>query len=596
MTAPLEDYALIGDRNTAALVCRDGSIDWLCWPRFDSDACFAALLGGRENGCWLIAPEQDDAPDRREHTSSRRYQTDTMVLETDFETTDLAVRILDFMPPAAGSSALIRLVVGLRGQTAMKLDLDLRFDLGKLPPWTEPRGDGFIGRIGPDLVLFKSQVPIRIRHGGASAAFTVSDGECLAFTLQYGDSCRDLPGEIDPKAALASTQRYWKDWIGRFDKPTDWPEAVKRSLLTLRALIYAPTGGLVAAPTTSLPEKPGGSSNWDYRYTWLRDATFTIGALLNAGYHKEAQQWRDWILRAIGGTPSELRILYRVDGSRHVNEWSADWLPGYRWARPVRVGNAAAAQRQIDVLGEVLDTLGLASRAGIQVSSQETHVARAIAERIEAIWQDMGQGVWEFRGEPRQYTYSKVMAWVGVDRFIRHEQLRGTTEPSVLRRLAALRERIHREVCEEGYHAGLGTFVQHYGGQVLDGSLLLMPLVGFLPANEPRMAGTIAAIERELMEDGLVRRKRGEGPEPEGAFLACSCWLADCRRLQGRDQDARDTFERVLSVRNDVGLLSEEYNLRGRHLAGNFPQALSHLALVTTGLGLSGPVLERGGG
>ena len=352
----------------------------------------------------------------------------------------------------------------------------------------------------------------------------------------------------------------------------------------------------MAAPTTSLPEKPGGSSNWDYRYTWLRDATFTIGALLNAGYHKEAQQWRDWILRAIGGTPSELRILYRVDGSRHVNEWSADWLPGYRWARPVRVGNAAAAQRQIDVLGEVLDTLGLASRAGIQVSSQETHVARAIAERIEAIWQDMGQGVWESRGEPRRYTYSKVMAWVGVDRFIRHEQLRGTTEPSVLRRLAALRERIHREVCEEGYHAGLGTFVQHYGGQVLDGSLLLMPLVGFLPANEPRMAGTIAAIERELMEDGLVRRKRGEGPEPEGAFLACSCWLADCRRLQGRDKDARDTFERVLSVRNDVGLLSEEYNLRGRHLAGNFPQALSHLALVTTGLGLSGPVLERGGG
>jgi len=332
-----------------------------------------------------------------------------------------------------------------------------------------------------------------------------------------------------------------------------------------------------------------------YRFCWLRDATFTIGTLLNAGYHQEAQQWRDWILRALAGTPSELRIMYRVDGSRHVNEWEVDWLPGYRWARPVRVGNAAAAQRQLDVLGDVLDTMALSIQAGLPVTSQQQHVARAITERIEAIWQEPGQGVWESRGEPRQYTYAKVMAWAGVDRFLRHHVLHGTMEPEALRRLEALRARIHQQVCEEGYHPGLGTFVQYYGGEAPDGSLLLMPLVGFLRVDDPRMAGTIAAIERDLMHDGLVWRKHGDG-EPEGAFLACSCWLADCRSLQGRDAEAREVFERMLLVRNDVGLLSEEYNLRGRHLAGNFPQALSHLALVTTALGLSGPVLQRGGG
>ncbi len=588
MTAPLEDYALIGDRETAALVRRNGSIDWLCMPRFDSDACFAALLGSAENGRWSIAPT-------READVSRRYQTDTMVLETDFQIGGAAVRVIDFMPLGNGQSSVIRLVAGLRGQTEMAFDLRLRFDYGKIPPWTEARDGGFVARIGPDLTVLYSAVPLEIAHGGASGSFTVSAGERLAFTLRFGDSMREPPGRLDAEAALATTRHLWRTWIGQFSAPTHWPDAVRRSLLILRALT-SPTGGLVAAPTTSLPEKPGGSSNWDYRYCWLRDATFTIGALLNAGYREEAQQWRDWILRALGGTPSEMRIMYRVDGGRHINEWEVDWLPGYRWTKPVRVGNAAAAQRQIDVLGEVLDAFGLAAQAGIEVSAQQQGVAQAIVERIEAIWRDDGQGVWESRGEGRQYTYSKVMAWAGVNQFLRQAPLHETTDPDTLRRLAGLRARIHAEVCEEGYHSGLGTFVQHYGGQALDASLLLIPLVGFLPVSDPRIAGTIAAVERELLEDGLVCRKRAQGDEPEGAFLACTCWLADCRGMQGRDAAARDALERVLGVRNDLGLLSEEYNLRGRQLAGNFPQALSHLALVTTALGLSGPVLQRGGG
>ena len=589
MTAPIEDYALIGDRETAALVRRNGSIDWLCWPRFDSDACFAALLGGPANGRWSIAPAQ-------QARITRRYQPDTMVLETDFEVGASAVRVIDFMPPRDGHSSLVRIVSGLRGRTKMQLDLNLRFDYGKIPPWTEPHEQGFLARIGPDLGIFRSSVPVEMQPGGAHAAFEVSAGERIAFTLRYGDSCQAPPPALDAEHTLFATQKYWREWIGRFDKPTHWPGAVRRSLLVLRTLINGPTGGLVAAPTTSLPEKPGGASNWDYRFCWLRDATFTIATLLNAGYHEEAQQWRAWILRAVAGTPSELRIMYRVDGGRHVNEWTVDWLPGYRWASPVRVGNAAAAQRQIDVLGEVLDAFGLATQAGLDPSSQEVHVSRALAERIETIWQKPGHGVWESRGEELHYTYSKVMAWVGIDRFLRHAKLHEAADADLLRRLAALRGRIHAEVCEEGYHTGLGRFVQHYGGHALDASLLLLPLVGFLPVSDPRIAGTIAAVERELLEDGLVRRKSAEGPEPEGAFLACTFWLADCRSLQGREAEARGAFERVLSVRNDLGLLSEEYNVRGRHLAGNFPQALSHLALVTTALGLSGPVLQRGGG
>ena len=587
MTAPLEDYAMIGDRRTAALVGLDGSIDWLCWPRFDSDACFAALLGGPENGRWLLAPAQTVR-------AVRRYQTDTVVLETDFEAAAWAVRVIDFMPLDDANSSLVRIVVGLRGHAPMRMVLAMRFDFGKIPPWTEATESGFIARIGPDLGVLHADVPVDVRHWGAEATFSVAAGQRVTFTLRYGHACANLPDLLDAEEALTRTQDAWRGWIGCFDKPTDWPEAVRRSLLTVRALTEVWNGGVVAAPTTSLPEKPGGTSNWDYRYCWLRDATFTIGALLNAGFHEEARQWRDWILRALAGTPSELRIMYRLDGSRHLNEWLVDWLPGYRWSRPVRVGNAAAAQRQIDVLGELLDSFALLSRAGMETSEHQRHVARAIAERIEATWQENGQGIWELRAEPRQYTYSKAMAWVGVDRFLRHAALHGGTEPDVLRRMAGLRATIHETVCREGFHPGLGTFVQHYGGQTLDASLLLLPLVGFLPVDDPRIAGTIAAVERELVVDGLVWRK-SPGTEPEGAFLACSCWLADCRKMQGRDAEAREGFERLLSVRNDVGLLSEEYSICGRHLSGNFPQTLSHLALITTALGLSGPVLQRGG-
>jgi len=589
MTTRLEDYGMIGDGQTAALVSRQGSVDWLCWPRFDSDACLAALLGRPKNGRWLIAPVQPGK-------ATRRYQDDTLILETEHTTDDGVVRVVDFMPQRKdGSSVLIRQVTGLSGRVPMILDLSLRFDYGKIPPWTESTDDGFVARIGPDLVLLRAETRVEVTQGGACGEFIVAQGECLTFTLQHGSSCTRPPPPVDVVAALHATQRYWRDWIGHFDRPTHWPDAVRRSLITLRALIHEPSGGLVAAPTTSLPEKLGGSDNWDYRYTWLRDATFTISALLNAGYHEEAERWREWILRAVAGTPSELRILYRVDGGRHVNEWTVDWLDGYRWSRPVRIGNAAAAQRQIDVLGEVIDTLGVAAEAGVPVSAQEQAVAHAIAERIAGIWREGGRGVWESRGEPKQYTYSKVMAWVGLDRFIRNEKLHGDADTSMLRKLTHLREEIHREVCDEGFHPRLGSFVQHYGAQTLDASLLLIPLVGFLPADDPRIAGTIAAIERELMEDGLVRRKPPSGAVPEGAFLACSCWLADCRQMQGRHEEACEALERVLSVRNDLGLLSEEYDLGAGQLAGNFPQALSHLALVTSALGLSGKVLQRGG-
>ena len=551
MTVPLEDYALIGDRQTAALVSRFGSIDWLCWPRFDSDACFASLIGGPENGRWVIAPAQA-------HSATRRYQTDTMVLETDFETDSGTVRLIDFMVPEQEASTLVRILVGVRGSVALKLRLDLRYDYGKIPPWTEPSERGFIACIGPDLITCQSAVTLELAHGGASAAITISEGERLSFLLRNGHSCAPPPGAVDADAALLQTQQYWRAWINRFDKPTRWPDAVRRSLLVLRASTHWPTGGLVAAPTTSLPEQPGGSANWDYRYCWLRNSTFTISALLNAGYHQEAREWRDWVLRALAGTPSELRILYRVDGARHVNEWTVDWLRGYRWSKPVRIGNAAASQRQIDVLGEVLETMALADKAGVSVSEQEAHIARALVERIETMWPDPGEGVWEGRGEPRNYTYSKVMAWAGVDRFLRHPALHRTAGPDVLRRLAAVRESIHREVCEEGFHSGLGRFVDYYGGETLDASLLLMPLVGFLPVSDPRMAATIAAVERTLMHDGLVRRKPVESMQPEGAFIACTCWLADCRNLQGRDEAAVEALERVLSIRNDVGLLSED--------------------------------------
>ena len=516
-------------------------------------------------------------------------------METEFETANGAVRIIDFMPIRKGASTLVRIVTGVHGTVPMKCRLRLRFDYGALPPWSVSTGREVVAKVGPDLAVLRAPVDLVVDLDETSAAFDVAAGERLAFVLSYGASHEPSPEPVDTEAALIETQAYWRDWIGDFDDAkTEWPAQVRRSLITLKAMIHAPTGGLVAAPTTSLPEAPGGTMNWDYRYCWVRDASFTLCALLNAGFHGEAASWRDWLLRAVGGSPKQLRIMYRVDGSRHLSEWEVGSLPGYRYATPVRVGNAASTQHQVDVFGELLDALDVARRGGVPGSDQEAIVSGRIAAHIAKIWHTEGSGVWESRAALRHYTYSKVMAWVGLDRFIRYHGATGSVD---IMKLRELRQTIHDEVCREGWNEGLGTFTQHYGGQAVDASLLLLPLVGFLPADDPRMAATIATIGRELSEGGLIRRTktRADGPN-EGAFLACSCWMADCLNMQGRKEEARAQFERVLAVANDLGLLSEEFNVPAKHLAGNFPQALTHLAVVNTALGLCGPTLQRGGG
>jgi GH15 family glucan-1,4-alpha-glucosidase len=596
MSKPIEDYALLGDGETAALVGRDGSIDWLCWPRFDDDACFAALLGTQENGHWSISPVAAAIH------QGRRYQEDTLVMETDFETAEGAVRVIDFMPMRTTFSSVVRIVVGVRGNVRMRSVLRLRFDYGALPPWSTVEGDSVVAKVGPDLVILRAPMPLEVKAHATETEteFDVAQGSRLAFVLSYGPSHQPPPAAIDAEVALVSTQEFWRNWIGDFDNSkTDWPREVRRSLVTLKALIHQSSGGLIAAPTTSLPEAPGGTMNWDYRYCWLRDASFTLGALLNAGFHGEAQAWRDWLLRAIAGSPERVRIMYRVDGARHLVEWTVDSLPGYRYSQPVRIGNAASTQHQIDIFGEVLDCLDLARRGGVPPSTQEAEVALKIVAHLETMWNSEGSGVWESRADPRQYTYSKVMAWVAFDRFIRHHNAPDAVvkvDRCVLERICALRSTVHEQVCREGWNEGLGSFTQHYGGQVLDASLLLLPLVGFLSVDDPRMAATIATIQRELSEGGLIRRTKArvDGPS-EGAFLACSCWMADCLNLQGRTNEARAQFERVLAVSNELGLLSEEYNVAGKHLAGNFPQALTHLAIVNTALNLCGPTLNRGG-
>ena len=592
VSKPIEDYALLGDEETAALLAKDGSIDWLCWPRFDDDACFAALLGTDDHGHWSIAPGSAVI------SGSRRYQHDTLVVETDFVTAEGEVRLIDFMPVRNTFSSVVRIVVGLRGTVKMRSTLRLRFDYGALPPWIEVNGQEAVAKVGPNLVVLRAPVHLVNKATSIEADFDVSAGRRLAFVMSYGAAHEAPPPPIDPEAALASTRRFWLDWIGRFDNAkTEWPDQVRRSLITLKALIHQRSGGLLAAPTTSLPEAPAGTMNWDYRYCWLRDASFALTALLNAGYHDEAQGWRDWLLRAIAGSPANMRIMYRVDGARHLPEWTVDTLPGYRYAKPVRVGNAASTQQQLDVYGEVLDCLDLARRGGVPSPEQEFVVEKKLIEHLETIWQTEGAGMWESRGEARHYTYSKVMVWVAFDRFAGHHETAGLVSRDVLDRIKALRATVHAEICRESWNEGLGTFTQHYGGQELDASVLLLPLVGFLPVEDRRIASTIATIERELGDGGLIRRTRAQpGKANEGAFLACSCWMAECLMLQGRDKEAKEQFERVLAVANDLGLLAEEYNVAGQRMAGNFPQALTHLAVVHTALALSGPVLRRGSG
>ena len=581
----IEDYALIGDCESAALVSREGSIDWLCWPRFDSAACFAALLGTAEHGRWLLRPSSDNA------TSTRRYAGDSLILETTFETPEGAVLVTDFMPVQGDGSDIVRIAQGMRGRVQMRTELTFRFAYGSLVPWVSRLADGRHRAIaGPDMLVLRSDVPL---HGSGLSTvgdFTVAAGETAAFVLAWGPSHRPPPDTVEPHAALRATREFWADWSGRCTYGGEWREPVHRSLLTLKALTYAPTGGIVAAPTTSLPEHFGGSRNWDYRFCWLRDATISLLALMDAGYFDEAKAWRDWLVRAAAGSPEQAQIMYGIAGERHLLEWEIPWLPGFADSRPVRVGNAAHAQFQLDVFGEVLDALQQGRLGGIAETEEAWHVQRQLASHVEKVWSTADQGLWEVRSGPQHFTHSKVMAWVAIDRVIKGVEQFGLQGP--VDRWRVLRQRIHDEVCERAWSDRERSFVQAYDTPHLDASALLIPLVGFLPATDPRMAATIERIEQRLKVDGLLLRydthRSIDGlPPGEGAFLACSFWLADAYVLQGRRAEARALFERLIALRNDVGLLSEEYDPVNKRFLGNFPQAFSHVALVTTGLNLS---------
>lgn len=581
MSTPLEELAMIGDGETVALVSRRGTIEWLCLPRFDSPACCSALLGTDEHGYWSIAPET--TIERAEH----RYRTDTLILETELTTADGTIRLTDFMPIRCGDPALVRIVTGIEGTVPTRLNASFRFDYGNMPPWVTEIDGGAVMHVGPDKLVLHGSDALQIASDAVTARFTVEAGSTHAFVLRYGAAHDPNPEPIAPAEALEETQHYWEEWIGRFDDGTEHRAAVRRSLLTLKALIHRPTGGLVAAPTTSLPEQPGGSMNWDYRYCWLRDATFTLSALVGCGYLDEAAAWRDWILRAVAGAPDKMQIMYRVDGSRRLDEAELPWLPGYQFARPVRVGNAAAGQLQLDVYGELINTLHTAERAGMARTDQGRHLEHAIVEHVAAVWGDPDKGPWESRGQPRHYTYSKVMAWVALDRYL--AGCGGDELPDEKRwTMRALRDHIREVICRDGFNPGLGSFTSYFGGQEVDASLLLLPKVGFLPANDERMLGTVRLIERTLVDDGLVRRHLMNDIVPEGAFLACSFWLAECQFWQGRHADAVRSVDRALATRSDLGLLSEEYDVASRRLTGNFPQALSHLALINAVLTMSG--------
>ena len=584
MASRIEDYALIGDCETAALVSRGGSIDWLCWPRFDSDACFAALLGRPEHGRWLLAPAKPAAG------VTRRYRGDTLILETDFETADGAVTVIDFMPPRSGAPDIVRIVVGRSGQVAMHGELIIRFDYGCVVPWVTRLDGGLQAVAGPDMLLLRTRAPLCGRDLTTISDFTVSAGERVPFILTYAPSYAKPPDAVDAEAALRETETFWQDWIGRCSHRGPWSDAVRRSLITLKALTYRPTGGIVAAPTASLPEQLGGVRNWDYRHCWLRDSTFTLQALMNAGYYEEADAWRDWLLRAAAGSPHQLQIMYGLAGERRLMEWVPDWLPGYEGALPVRIGNAASRQLQLDVYGEVMDTLHQGRQGGLGNNMAGWRLQCALLAHLEKIWDQPDEGIWEIRGGRRHFTFSKVMAWAAFDRAIKSAEQFGMAGP--VERWKTLRQRICQDICARGFDADLGFFVQSYGAREPDAALLLLPIIGFLPATDSRVRGTVAAIERHLLRDGFVQRydtgRSDDGlPAGEGAFLACSFWLVDSYILQNRRDEALALFERLLALRNDVGLLSEEYDPRAGRLVGNFPQAFSHIALVNSAHNLS---------
>jgi GH15 family glucan-1,4-alpha-glucosidase len=593
----IEDYALIGDLQTAALVGRDCSIDWLCFPRFDSRACFAALLGDEQHGRWILTPAGEVK------RTERRYREDTLVLDTELETDTGTVRVVDFMPPRGRNPDVVRVVEGVSGRVSMRMQLVIRFDYGSIVPWVRRRGGSLMAIGGPDALVLRTPIRTEGRDFTTVAEFDVSAGDWIPFTLTWFRSYDPMPEPIDPAVALRETIGFWSEWTGASTYTGSWRDAVMTSLRILKALTYAPTGGIVAAATTSLPEQLGGVRNWDYRYCWLRDATFSLYALMLAGYHDEALAWRDWLLRAVAGDPAEIRIMYGPTGERRLPETQLDWLPGYEGSSPVRIGNAASTQSQLDVFGEVLDSFWFSRRIGFPPNEVAWNLAVKLLDYLESAWREPDEGIWEVRGEPRDFTYSKVMAWVAFDRAVRAIEGYGRKGP--LDRWKRAREELRSEILEKGYDADRGAFVQSFGSKDLDASVLMLPLVGFIPASDERMLGTIKVIRRELVRDGLVFRYSSDNaqaidglPAGEAAFLPCTFWLADNLTLLGRRAEARGLFERLLDLRNDLGLLSEEYDVEAKRLVGNFPQAFTHVALVNTARNLSpglGPAQHRGG-
>ncbi len=580
MIRPIEDYALIGDTVTAALVAKSGSIDWLCVPRFDSNACFAALLGTAENGRWRIAPVEVEAK------VSRQYRENTLILETEFTTTEGRVRLIDFMPVGTDATHIVRIVQGVEGCVAMEVDLTIRFDYGSIVPWVTQENEDVLRAIaGPDMITLTT--PVKLEGDGLTTRgrFEVRTGQRVPFVMTYSLSHLPPPERIYADAALHRAQDFWEKWVAHAQGNGQYADAVNRSLITLKALTYAPSGGIVAAPTTSLPEYLGGVRNWDYRFCWLRDATLSLLAFMNSGHFDEARAWRDWLMRAAAGSPEQLRIMYGIAGERRLPEWQIPWLPGYGKSRPVRIGNAASQQRQLDVYGEVMDALHQARKGGLQANAENWDMQRALLDHLEKIWREPDEGIWETRGPPQHFTFSKVMCWVAFDRGIKAIEEAELDGP--LDHWKKVRGEIHETVCRDAFNASLGSFTQAFGSDQLDASTLLISSVGFLAHDDERIAGTIAAVERRLLRDGFVLRyntkESDDGlPAGEGAFLACSFWLVDAYVMSGRMDDARRMFERLLSLRNDVGLLAEEYDPRIKRQVGNFPQAFSHVGLINS--------------
>src|SRR5690554_550241 len=595
MAPRIEDYALLGNCRTAALVSKLGSIDWLCFPRFDAAACFAAMLGTPENGRWQISPT---SPIRN---ITRHYHDGTMILETTFVTDEGVATLIDFMPSTFTHSSHARIVVGVEGTVTLDMDLVIRFDYGRTVPWVEKHDPRTLTAVaGPDMLVLRTDVPLKARAKHTNARFTVAQGERKVFTLSHQPSHEPVADAFDAEAALAKTEYFWHEFSSRCPDVGPWSALVKRSLITLKALTYLPTGGIVAAPTTSLPEQLGGKRNWDYRYCWLRDVIMTLLAFMSLGYFEEARAWRDWLARSIAGNPGQMQIMYGLGGERHLPEYELPWLTGYEDSQPVRVGNVAATQRQLDVYGEVADAMEQAIKGKLPAHPRIEAIAEVIVPFLEQAWREPDEGIWEIRAERQHFTHSKVMAWVAFDRIamVAGDMKNGQEFADNCRKIA---DEIHAEVCREGYDPELNSFVQFYGSKLLDASLLQIALTGFLPPDDPRVLGTVAAIEDRLMRDGLLLRYETEHgvdglPPGEGTFLVCSFWLADVYVLQGRDDDARELFERLAGLCNDVGLLAEQYDPHLRRMLGNFPQAFSHVGIINTALNLhrvQAPAQER---